>query len=248
MSEEDLEVVEDLFGKKSLRYYKTGNDSDLKLELDNERTMSDFPVSYYVDHDKLRDLEKEFLEYAKGKILDVGAGSGRICKIMEEKGHEAIGVEKSAGMVEIMRDRGFKVYQIDVNKELPDEQFDTAIMYGNGFGMPGKIENIESLLERLKEVMSEDAIIIAESNDYRKMKKDLDKEYQERNRELGRYEGQRVWRHRVGNRVSPYFKWVQVSVPDMKKIAEKTGWEILEKPVYEEDSQWGAYFFALRAG
>jgi len=77
------------------------------------------------------------------------------------------------------------------------------------------------------------------------MTEEVDKEYQERNLRKGRYIGQRVWRHRSGEKVSPYHKWVQVLPSDLEDIAEETGWYISKGPEYEEDSQWGAYFFTL---
>jgi len=147
---------EDLFGMKCLKYYRDGDDQELILELDNDEEISNFSTSFYVDNENLRELEKEFLEYARGTVLDIGSGSGRVAKQLEEMGHDVVGVDNSSSMVEIMRDRGLEAYEIDITEELPSGEFDTAIMYGNGFGLPGTLDEIKDLLKRLKSQMCEE--------------------------------------------------------------------------------------------
>ncbi len=240
-----MKEVSDLFGKLCRRYFDSGEFGELKLELDTGVVMDDFPVSFYVDTKELRELEKRFLEMAKGKILDIGCGPGRIGAYLREKGLDVLGVDISGNLAYIAKKRGIPACQIDVNKELPDGVFDTVIMYGNGFGLPGSIENVQSLLERLHGVTSKDSIIIAESNDPDRMASRIDLDYQKRNTELGKYVGQRVWRIRSGSEVGEYENWVQIEPEVLIRIAKATGWKISAGPEYETGSQWGAYFFTL---
>jgi len=243
-----MEETLDLLGKLCKEYFDSGKSNELKLQLDNGIIMDDFPVSFYVDTKELRELEKKFLKKAKGRILDVGCGSGRIGLILKEGGLEAIGIDISDNMVYIAQKRGLTAYKMDINKELPKGIFDTVIMYGNGFGMPGSIENIQNFLRRLHSITSSDAIIIAESNDPNRMTNRIDLEYQERNKKLGRYTGQRKWRYISGNKVGIYQDWVQVEPNLLKKIAKETDWKITDDPEYEKESRWGAYFFTLSKG
>lgn len=240
-----MKEIHDLFGRLCWQYFNNHQSSELKLQLDNGVVMDDFPVSFYVDTNELRELEKEFLENAKGRVLDLGCGPGRVSLILKKRGLEVIGVDISEGMVHISQKRDINAYKMDINKELPVGVFDTIIMYGNGFGMPGSIENIKNLLRRLHSITSTDALIIAESNDPNRMTNQIDLEYQERNRELERYIGQRKWRTVSGDNNGTWEYWIQVEPKLLKQIVNETGWKITKGPNYEPTSQWGAYFFML---
>lgn len=239
--------IRDLFGVLCRQYFDFGIESELKLQLDDGQIMDDFPVSFYVNSTELRELEKKFLEKAKGLILDIGCGPGRVGLVLEQRGLKVVGVDISEHMVYIVTRRGLTARQLDVNKQLPltTELFNTVIMYGNGFGMPGSLKNIRGLLSRLNSITSEDALIIAESNDPDLMRNNVDRLYQEGNLIRGKYVGMRRWRHVSGDKVGTYDTWVQVKLETLVRIAETTGWKVQESPEYEPDSQWGAYFFTL---
>lgn len=240
-----MEKVPNLFGKLCRQYFDYGKSSELRIQLDNNAIMDDFPVSFYVDIKELRELEKKFLEKAKGRVIDIGCGPGRVGAFLKNKGLNVVGVDISSDLVYIAKKRGTFTYQMDINKELPNSIFDTVIMYGNGFGMPGSIENIQSLLRRLHNITNKNSIIIAESNNPYHMINQIDLDYQDRNKKLGRYIGQRVWKIISENKADIYGNWVQVDPKLLKEIGENTGWKIADGPEYEKSSQWGAYFFIL---
>lgn len=240
-----MEIIPGLFGKLCREYFDSGIESELKLELDNGILMDDFPVSFYVNSTEIRPLEKEFLGYAKGETLDIGCGTGRVGVALRKSGIETIGLDVSKDMVYIATKRNLLACLMDVNKTLPSVAVDSVVMYGNGFGMPGTIENIRSLLLRLHLITLPSAIIIAESNDPNKMSNEIDSEYQKRNIAIGRYVGQRKWRNISGDIADDWCDWVQVEPKLLEMLAQETGWKVTREPEYEKDSQWGAYFFTL---
>ena len=238
--------IPDVLGRMCRQYFETGRNAPLQLELDNGVVMDDWPVSHYVDSTEMRRLEREFLRHAHGRVLDVGCGTGRVGLVLREKGKYVVGVDRSPDMIYICRERGLVAVQMDVNQQVPEGPFDAAVLYTNGFGMVGSIENVRTLLRRLGGVMPRGGLVIAESNDPDRMSHQIDIEYQKKNLELGRYVGQRVWRVRSGDLVEPWSQWVQVEPALMEKIAGETGWSVSAGPEYEEGSHWGAYFFCLR--
>jgi len=242
-----MKVTKDLFGHLCREYFEKGDSRELKLELDDGTVMDDFPISFYVDSKEFREIELRYLGYAGGKVLDLGCGSGRVGLFLKDKnGCSVLGVDNSPNLVHICKQRGLNAILMDINKQLPENSFDTIVMYGNGFGMPGSVDNIRRLLHNLRDITSSDAVIIAESNDPNKMKNKIDLNYQKRNLALNRYIGQRRWRIRSGEAVSQYENWLQVEPQLLRNLAQENGWIIEHGPEYERDSQWGAFFFVLR--
>lgn len=235
----------DMFGNLCKQYFETRRAPKLQLELDDGTIEDDFPISYYVDSTGFRRLEKAFLGYAKGQVLDIGCGSGRVGLHLKEHGLETVCVDISPGMAFIARQRGLTVYEMDVSKELPAGMFDTVVMYGNGFGLLGSIEKTKDFLQRLKQITSEDAIMIAESQDPNRQTNPLVLAYQDRNIKLGRYVGQRIWKLIAGEQQTAQFGWVQFEPSMLKQVAEESGWKIIAGPEFEEELNWGAYFFVL---
>ena|SRR3989344_3977507 len=242
-----MKITKDLFGHLCREYFDKGNSRELKLELDDGTVMDDFPISFYVDSKEFRGIELNYLKYASGKVLDLGCGSGRVGLFLKDNNScSVLGIDNSPNLVHICKTRGLNAMLMDINKQLPKDSFDTIIMYGNGFGMPGSVDNIRSLLLNLRDITSQNAVIIAESNDPNKMKNEIDLNYQKRNLALNRYVGQRRWRIRSGEEVGQYENWMQLDLKLLRKLSQETGWTIEHGPEYEVGSQWGAYFFVLR--
>ncbi len=227
----------DLFGLLCREYFETGTSSPLQLERDDGTIIDDYPIKHYVKEASLRPLEKEYLELARGKVLDIGSGTGRIAQYVQQRGLDVSGVDFSEHLAHISRARNIHTYVMDVKRTLPDETYDSILLFGNGLGLPGTIDELTHLLKRLQENTAEQAIIIGEGNDPTRMKEESDLHYQKRNLHLCRYLGQRNWRIRSESRTGTYFNWLQVEPSLLEKIAHETGWQILKGPTYDEGSQ-----------
>ena len=70
----------------------------------------------------------EFLELDKGKVLDVGCGTGFSMQVIKDQGLEVIGIDISQPMLEIAKKKGFKVKKADFQKiPFKDNEFDAII-------------------------------------------------------------------------------------------------------------------------
>ena len=75
---------------------------------------------------------------AAGRVLDVGAGAGRVCLRLAESGLDAVALDVSAGAVEVCRRQGVQNVFHGTIDDLPStELFDTFIVLGNNLGLIG---------------------------------------------------------------------------------------------------------------
>lgn len=108
------------------------------------------------------EVQDILLKLRGDSVLDVGCGTGTLAKMLEEKGYDAVGVEKAEEGVERSDDKGIEVHQMDaVDLEFKDNAFDTVVSQH-------VLEHIEGDTMALKEmcrVASEKVIVIVPQGD-----------------------------------------------------------------------------------
>lgn len=84
--------------------------------------------------EKIFEKTKNDVDFSKYKtVLDIGCGTGALCKILYEEGLEVVGVDPSKGMINQARKKSknlpIKFMQIQPGEKLPfeDKSFDIAI-------------------------------------------------------------------------------------------------------------------------
>jgi len=173
--------------------------------------------------------EKKAVQYAKGRILDIGSGGGRWSLYLQKKGLDVLGVDNSPLAVKVCKTRGVNNVRVRPISEIDSRlgKFDTILMMGNNFGLFGSFKQARQLLKRFYEMTSPGARIIAESLDIYKPPVDpLHRRYHLRNRKLGRMPGQVRMRLRYRTFVTPWFDYLLVSKKQMWTILQGTGWKV----------------------
>ena len=173
--------------------------------------------------------EKKAVQYAKGRILDIGSGGGRWSLYLQKKGLDVLGVDNSPLAVKVCKTRGVNNVRVRPISEIDSRlgKFDTILMMGNNFGLFGSFKQARQLLKRFYEMTSPGARIIAESLDIYKPPVDpLHRQYHLRNRKLGRMPGQVRMRLRYRTFVTPWFDYLLVSKKQMWTILQGTGWKV----------------------
>lgn len=120
-------------------------------------------------------LELKALDLAKGKILDVGAGSGCHSLALQEAGKEVDAIDISPLAVETMQKRGIKcARQINLFDEKFCDRYDTILMLMNGSGIVGKLENLPVFFRKMKWMLQPGGCIYMDSSDLRYLFEDED--------------------------------------------------------------------------
>ena len=130
--------MKDLFGKAILDY-QLGNYTE---DIITETSISEediLPLPYlFRTYDEMPKIEQKALQMAKGKVLDVGCGSGsHSLYLQNERKLNVTSIDISEGAIETCKLRGLKNVHIQDIMTLKDEKFDTILLLMNGAGMCG---------------------------------------------------------------------------------------------------------------
>lgn len=191
-------------------------------------TSTIYPRHYLAQYKDWSPREKKAMQFAMGRILDIGCGGGKNSLYLQKKGHDVLGIDISPLAVRVCKLKGVRKARVmsitDVNRKLG--MFETMLMMGNNFGLFGNPAKAKNLLRKFHTMTGDKARIIAESLDPYATKDPAHLSYHRLNRKRGKWPGQLNLRVRYRNYATPWFEYLIVSRREMKKILEGTGWKI----------------------
>ena len=231
----------DVFGKVLMAYHHDGN-AEYVIERDDGYVDECDAREYFIEYKEWPQHERDALEQVKGRVLDVGCGAGRVALWLQERGHEAVGIDLSPLAIEVSRARGVRECRVmDARRlDFPEGHFDTAVMFGNNLGIGGDIPETRRMLEGLHRVIKDDGIIIASTRDPLKTDNPVHLAYHEMNRRRGKPPG--LVKIRIGFRGEhdDWFELLMVGEEELAEVLEPTGW-VLERICWSK----GAIYTAI---
>ena len=227
---------QDAFGKHLLAQYEALSKGEpITAEIverdDNYVDLGSLSRMYFSEYEEWSALEQQLVDRAKGKILDVGCGAGRHSLYLQKQGFDVVGIDNSAGAIEVSKKRGLKnalIRPIEEIDEFQPDSFDTILMLGNNFGLFGDAENAKLILKKMDRITTQDAQIIAKTVNPYMTDDEAHLIYQKRNKKLGRMTGQIRLRIRYRQIIGKWFDYLFVSPEEMKAIIHDTEWKIEE--------------------
>lgn len=165
--------MKDLFGK-ALRDYHNKNYTEDLITSTNISGNDELPLPYlFRAFSEMPILEQKALQLSKGKVLDVGCGSGNHSLFLQEKGLDVKAIDISEGAVEVAKSRGVK--QVELKPLLDEtETFDTILLLMNGTGIFQELSQIATYLKHLKTLLNPNGQILIDSSDIQYMYEDDD--------------------------------------------------------------------------
>ena len=109
-------------------------------------------------------MEQKALKMAKGKTLDVGAGSGCHSLWLQDKGIDVTAIDISPYSIETMKERGV----VNVREQdffTLEEKYDTILMLMNGIGIVGTLDKLHDLFKHIDKILSDDGQLLCDSSD-----------------------------------------------------------------------------------
>lgn len=201
--------------------------------------ISSGPKSYFAEYKNWSSNEKKAIKFARGRILDIGCGAGRVLLYLKNKGCDVAGLDNSPLGIEVCRKRGIKKLFCRPATQIGSDmgQFDTFVMYGNNFGLLGSFKRARWMLRKMYHMSLQNARIIATSCNPGDTTLKEHLQYHKLNRKRGRMIGQLKLRIRYKKYCSTWFDYLMVSEKEMRKILKGTGWVLTKvfdenKPIY----------------
>lgn len=216
-----LDPLADPMGAAILDYHKNGKAGRLVV-MSSMFEDDEIPVaSLFRDFAAMPPLERAALNLAKGRILDVGAGSGCHSIALKNMGKESIAIDISPLSVAVMHERGVDARQVNFFDSSFNEKFDTVLMLMNGTGIIGRLENMPAFFERLKTLLADGGSVLIDSSDLRYL-------YEEEDGSLmidlaDEYYGLVDYRMKYKNVLGESFDWLYVDFETLSYYASEHG-------------------------
>ena len=222
MNTKILSKDKDPMGAAILDYQKSGKAGRLRV-LSSMFEEDEMPVKHlFRKVEEMPMLEQKALKLAKGKVLDIGAGSGCHTLALQEKGLEVKAIDISPLSCEAMELRGVMDAEcINLFDEHLETGFDTILLLMNGTGIAGKIENLPALFNRLKALLNKGGQILIDSSDIKYIYENEDGSFDINLNAAyyGEVDYQMVYKDVKGDS----FDWLYVDFPLLKSITESCG-------------------------
>ena len=211
----------DPMGRAILDYFTTGKTARLRVH-SSMFYEDEIPVkTLFRTLDEMPLPEQMALDLCRGRVLDVGAGSGCHSLELMKRGMDIVAIDISELSVEVMRKRGVNARVINFFDKTFNEKFDTILMAMNGIGIVGKVENLPNFFARIKELLAEGGQVLLDSSDIRYIFENEDGSFDINLN--GGYYGEIDYTMQYRSIKGEEFDWLYIDFDTLSMYAEKYG-------------------------
>ena len=209
-------------GTAIAEYHRTGRAGTLRV-FSSQFDEDEIPVEQlFRTLDEMPAIEQRALAMARGKVLDVGAGSGCHALALQEMGKMVTAIDISELSVEVMRQRGVEdARAIDLYDEHCVERYDTILLLMNGSGIIGNIAGMERFFYRMKQLLRPGGCIYMDSSDLKYLFEEEDGSYLID--VAGDYYGMVDFRMQYKQVKGEAFDWLYIDFDTLAYYAEQYG-------------------------
>lgn len=181
------------------------------------------PARYLLrGYDEMPAWERQALRHCRGRVLDVGAGSGSHALWLQEQGLEVVALDVSPGAVDVMQQRGVQQVLHGDIFDYEGEPFDTLLLMMNGIGLVGDLHGLNDFLQMAARLLKPGGQILLDSSDIRYL-------YEAEGITLpladGRYHGIIGYQMTFGPVQGEAFAWLYLDFPKLEQHAQHFGYQ-----------------------
>ncbi|MFH1940714.1 MAG: methyltransferase domain-containing protein [bacterium] len=222
----------------ALRDYADGDESaEMEIERD-DGLREPLPIGFFFrTPSEFFPLERSALELCRGRVLDIGAGSGIHSLELQKRGFNVKAIDVSPDAVSVMSNRGVSDARCADVFTFSGERFDTLLLLGHGIGMTETLDGLDRFLDRMHMLLQPGGQILLHSLDVTKTDVTHHLAYHRKNIDAGRYAGEIRMRIRYRDVIGPTYSWIQVDPDTLADHASKFNWRT-EVVVQEPDGNY----------
>jgi len=227
--------MRDTFGEALMAFHEGKKKPVVLRRDDGYRDEFDLQPLFSACHE-WPEFEREALEHAKGRALDIGCGAGRHSLWLQEKGVDVVAIDISPLAVRVARARGVENAISMAAQELAfaPGPFDSVLLLGNNFGICGNITDTQRMMRQLYHLTSRDGRVITTCRDVTDPSKPEHIAYQELNGKRRRPVGQVTLRIEYKGEVGEWFDLLMVTPKEMEEICMPAGW--ITENIYKSEN------------
>ncbi|MAP54579.1 class I SAM-dependent methyltransferase [Altibacter sp.] len=161
--------MKDVLGTALLDYYHGNYSEDIITET-NISEEDVLPLPYlFRSFSEMPLIEQTALKAAKGRVLDIGCGSGSHSLYLQQQNHKVTAIDVSEGAVTVSRLRGVHHVVHTSLLQFEGPTFDTLLLLMNGSGIFGTLFHVSQYLQHLKSLLAPGGQILIDSSDLQYM-------------------------------------------------------------------------------
>lgn len=213
----------DPMGRAIADYWKTKKADRLRV-FSPMFEEDEIPVTtLFRSDDDMPAIERKALDMARGKTLDVGAGSGCHSLVLQQRGVDVTAIDISPLSVETMKERGVKKV-LEQDFFTLEGQYDTILMLMNGIGIVGTLERLPEFFRHLDKILAPGGQVLCDSSDicyvYEteddiiELPDDMD------------YYGELSYRMQYKDTIGEPFPWLYIDADTLREQAASNGYAV----------------------
>jgi SAM-dependent methyltransferase len=169
-------------------------------------------------------LETTALARCRGRVLDIGAGSGLHSLALQARGLDVTALEISPDAVEVMIRRGVRDARCADVFQFREGPFDTLLMLGHGIGVVEDLVGLDRFLELARRLLAPGGRLLLDSTDVRRTDDPRNRAYHEAKRRAGCYIGEVRIQLEFAGRNGPFCGWLHIDPGTLAERASQAGW------------------------
>lgn len=205
-------------------YFKNGTAGRLRV-FSSMFDEDEIPVAHlFREEDEMNEIEITALNTSKGRVLDVGAGTGCHSLALQDRGLDVTAIDVSPLSVEVMQKSGvIDARLLNFYNDTLDTKFDTILLLMNGSGIIGKIDNMSRFFRRVDQILADAGQVLMDSSDLIYLFED---EEGFANINLaGEYYGEVDFCMQYKNIKGDYFDWLYIDFETLSYHADNNGFK-----------------------